>query len=116
MEGCHFPDRNPANNRVENLRWGTRLENAADKIKHGTQARLPGEKNPASKLTGEQVDEIRRRRKAGETLTSIAKDFGIIFQQVSLIALGKSWSHRADPTDERLEVREARLASLEAAK
>src|SRR5690348_3217345 len=26
-EACHFPDRNPANNRLNNLMWGTRLEN-----------------------------------------------------------------------------------------
>ena len=32
----HFPDRNPANNRLENLQWGTPLENEADKLVHGT--------------------------------------------------------------------------------
>lgn len=29
-------DGNPSNNRLENLRWGTSLENMADKVKHGT--------------------------------------------------------------------------------
>lgn len=36
MECRHFPDRDPASNRLANLQWGTRLENAADKRVHGT--------------------------------------------------------------------------------
>ena len=36
MECRHFPDRNPGNNRLENLRWGTRQENMDDKRIHGT--------------------------------------------------------------------------------
>jgi len=34
-EVCHG-DGDPTNNRVENLRWGTRLDNAADMRRHGT--------------------------------------------------------------------------------
>jgi hypothetical protein len=34
-ESCHF-DGNPANNRLENLRWGTRSENNLDAVRHGT--------------------------------------------------------------------------------
>lgn len=34
-EGCHW-DRDPANNHVSNLRWGTKSENNSDKIRHGT--------------------------------------------------------------------------------
>jgi hypothetical protein len=33
---CHF-DGNPANNRVENLRWDTQRANVQDAIRHGTQ-------------------------------------------------------------------------------
>ena len=36
MESCHFPDRNPANNKLDNLRWATHAENENDKIVHGT--------------------------------------------------------------------------------
>lgn len=32
---CHS-DGNPANNRLENLRWDTRSENELDKVRHGT--------------------------------------------------------------------------------
>lgn len=36
MEGCHFPDRCPSNNRVGNLRWDTRRNNHRDKRTHAT--------------------------------------------------------------------------------
>lgn len=36
MEACHFPDRDPSNNRLENLRWGTHRENMDDMRKHGS--------------------------------------------------------------------------------
>jgi hypothetical protein len=34
MEACHFPDPDPANNRIENLRWDTRAENYQDSLRH----------------------------------------------------------------------------------
>jgi hypothetical protein len=39
LQVCHFPDRNTANNHPDNLRWGTPLENSADKRIHGTMAK-----------------------------------------------------------------------------
>lgn len=35
-EGCHW-NGNPADNRIGNLRWGTPVSNAADRIRHGRQ-------------------------------------------------------------------------------
>lgn len=35
MEGCHN-DGDPHNNRLDNLRWDTRANNARDAIRHGT--------------------------------------------------------------------------------
>ena len=35
---CRHLDRNPANNMLLNLRWGTKKENADDKVLHGTMA------------------------------------------------------------------------------
>lgn len=31
--GCHYPDSNPSNNRLENLRWGSVADNARDKYR-----------------------------------------------------------------------------------
>src|SRR5438105_702836 len=44
-------DGNPGNNSAANLCWGTKAENEADKLRHGTGP---------SRLTEEQVREIRR--------------------------------------------------------
>lgn len=35
LEACHN-DGNPANNSLDNLRWGTRSSNTLDSVKHGT--------------------------------------------------------------------------------
>jgi len=32
-QACHFPDHNPENNRLSNLRWDTQIENARDKTR-----------------------------------------------------------------------------------
>jgi hypothetical protein len=32
----HFPDRDPTNNRLDNIQWGTSEENTADRRVHGT--------------------------------------------------------------------------------
>lgn len=60
-------------NRPENLRWATSLENAADKLLHGTDAR--GEKHGQAKATEEMVRDIRRRFSAGERLVSIRASY-----------------------------------------
>jgi hypothetical protein len=47
----------PADDRLENLRWGTHKENMEDREKHGRTAR--GERNGRYKLSPEQVRDIR---------------------------------------------------------
>jgi hypothetical protein len=39
MQGRHFPDPDPANNRLENLSWATPLVNQRDRDIHGTHNR-----------------------------------------------------------------------------
>lgn len=56
-EGCHW-NGIKTDNRVENLRWGTHLENMRDKHRHGTT--MCGTKVPNSKLNDEKVVEMRR--------------------------------------------------------
>jgi hypothetical protein len=81
MEGCHN-DGDPANNRETNLRWGTRSENQLDRHLHGTM--LTGENHPNSKLTDDQVREIRRRVANGEQKQTLAEEF-----HLSDVAVGK---------------------------
>ena len=69
-------DGNRDNNDIRNLCWGTRRENAADRVRHGTSAR--GERNPMAKLTTERVAEMRQLRAAtGLSYQQIGKQFGI---------------------------------------
>lgn len=78
-------------NRLENLRWATPLENNNDKIAHGTL--LVGARHPMARLSDAQVMEIRGRRAAGEAPRLIAKSFGVSAATVCEISNGKKWRH-----------------------
>lgn len=90
MECAHWNGKR-SDNRLENLRWATRLSNHADKRRHGTI--LMGERSPMSKLTNADVIEIRQRRAAGEKRASVAKSKGISVSTVKRITARKLWSH-----------------------
>src|SRR5258708_6519114 len=55
---CCHGDGNPANNRLENLRWGSQKSNCDDMLRHGT--RRLGETGTRAKLRESDVVEIRR--------------------------------------------------------
>ena len=82
---CHS-DGDPKNNCAKNLRYASRSSNIADKLKHGTSQH--GERNPQSKLSNLQAEEIRSRRKAGERLAYVAADYGVAVSTISRIANG----------------------------
>lgn len=87
---CRHLDGNPANNVLENLEWGTYAENEADKLRHGTRAR--GE-TARSKLSEEEVLELRRRKSEGVPTRVLASDYGVTTQNIEAIVCGKSWKH-----------------------
>lgn len=58
----HFPDRNPANNRADNIRYGTQKDNMEDARIHGT--RIKGETHGMSRFTSEIVLAMRADYKA----------------------------------------------------
>jgi hypothetical protein len=82
-------DGNPANNAVSNLLYGTRAENMADAIAHGTTRR--GERNARAKLSQERVLDIRRRKDAGQSVRAIANDLRIPYWTVHSIVYRKTW-------------------------
>jgi len=84
-------DGNHLNNAANNLHYGTRQENEADKIQHGTHRK--GTKHPLSKLSEEDVIDIRNRRTRGEKQIDIASYYGISFQHVSDIIKKRFWRH-----------------------
>ncbi|MBI1234723.1 MAG: hypothetical protein GC208_09505 [Alphaproteobacteria bacterium] len=84
-------DDDPANNRPENLRWGTRQDNSADMVSKSRQAR--GEAVSSAKITPEVVRDIRRRAADSQKQRDIAETYGIAQSNVSSIVSGKTWGH-----------------------
>lgn len=104
-EGCHN-DGSRQNNAISNLRWGTRLQNMADKKLHGTEqlgakhwmVRKPhwvrrGEKVPTSVLNVTDVERIRDMRINGCTCKSIAMWIGSTRENVSAVHRRITWRH-----------------------
>lgn len=79
-------DRDITNNRLKNLAWGTRREQFDDQVRHGTDTR--GERNGAAKLTNRQAVEIRRRLRAGERGSDLAREFGVRDSTITRIKKG----------------------------
>lgn len=99
-EARHFPDPNPYNNRLENLQWATHKDNEHDKIIHGTKWRAKGELHGNSKLTKENVLEIRKLKKSKKLSNAkIGKRFGVSRAAIGLILTRKRWTHLKE-TDE----------------
>lgn len=85
----HFPDSDPANCSLDNLSWGTRSENEADKLTHGTYQL--GSKNTQAKLTAADVAAIRSLITGGCSRRQIAKQYQVASSTIDKIAWGKNW-------------------------
>ena len=73
----------------EHLETGTYKENSADKLRDGTH--IEGERVWQTKLTADQVREIRSR--VGQTLKELSAEFGVVFSVISSIRRGRTWKH-----------------------
>ena len=94
MQGCHFPDRNPGNNQLSNLRWDTGKANQADRIIHGTDCR--GDKHPMAVLNEDTVKLMRgvwENERPRPSKIEIARRFGYDRSTVSLALRGVTWKH-----------------------
>lgn len=79
------------NNAAANLEYVTHAENMAHAARIGLMAR--GERHPGSRLTADNVREIRRLRSEGVPLPIICARFGIARSTASLAANGRNWRH-----------------------
>jgi hypothetical protein len=97
MECRHFPDRDPANNRLDNLSWGTRFENAHDRKAHGTNntpnSFSNGTYNGNTKLHKCEVEEIRRLSNLGVKNKMLSKMFKVAPNTISAIIHRHRWRH-----------------------
>lgn len=96
MECCHN-DGNPMNNRLDNLRWDTHVNNERDKKRHGTDQfhkNARGSKNGKSKMTEDDVRDIRKMYQKGRYgLRKLARRYSVSTECIRSIVLEKTWRH-----------------------
>ena len=81
-------------NRIANLRYGTRAENVADMVRAGTQSR--GSARPLAKLTEDSVRQCRERYAAGGvTVRALALEFEVSRAAMRHALSGETWRHVA---------------------
>jgi len=71
----------------KHLRWATGVENAADRVLHGTDFR--GERHPNVKLTREQIIDIRL---ASMSIKELAAKHGISRSYAAMVRRGAAWA------------------------
>lgn len=91
---CHSCD-NPLCCNPRHLFLGTSQDNVKDSVAKGrhSSVTIVGEQKSGSKLTEDQVKEIRFLRLCGQSLGKISHKFKIDPSTVSQIALRKTWKH-----------------------
>ncbi|WP_416367037.1 NUMOD4 motif-containing HNH endonuclease [Rhodopseudomonas palustris] len=95
-EGRHLNDI-PDDNRLSNLRWGTRRENLIDAVRNGKRA--VGERHHAAKLTTADVSAIRTKvcdtsasiETEAQSMSSIAREYGVTESCIRKIVNGTRW-------------------------
>lgn len=95
MRVLHKCDR-PSCVNPDHLFLGTQADNVADMVAKGRQRTVPkfGEDNHLSKLTENQIREIRRMKADGVcSQAEIARRFGVSPMTISRAVRGESWSH-----------------------
>lgn len=97
-EPLHFPDPDPGNNALANLRWapvgsskvGRMLGPAPPPLRRGTE-------RPNAVLTEEVVRDIRAQYRAGFRYKEIAAELAVNPETVRNVLTGRTWSHVPDP-------------------
>lgn len=74
LEVAHL-DGDRANCAASNLRWVTHTENCAHKASHGTL--LAGDAHPATKITAELRERVRREIRCGTSVAAVARSVGV---------------------------------------
>jgi hypothetical protein len=89
--GLNHLDGDKANNRPDNLEWASPLANKAHARLNGFIAR--GEKINTARLTEDDVRNVRQRYHAGESMASLAREFGISDTGMGYICKRVNWRH-----------------------
>lgn len=98
---CARPDDKFANhingvrndNRLVNLEWVTRSENAFHSIRVLGRKSPIGEESSNAKLTEQGVRSIRARMAAGHSAASLAREYGVCTASIQNVCRRKTWAH-----------------------
>lgn len=92
-------DGNKGNNSVSNLEWSSRSHNIRHAFNSGLARSLRGDDNPTSKLSEDQVREIKKILREAQPyigmVKAIAQKYGVVPEAISAIKHGKNWKHVA---------------------
>ena len=92
---------NKGDNRLENLKWGTKVENKRDRRRHGTSTQ--GENNVRAKLTDGKVRSMRRSfARGGISRKQLVRDYGVSKTTVVGILNRSIWVHLEARDDEKM--------------
>lgn len=86
---------NPPCCNPRHLYWGTPQQNVRDRDKRGRQVALKGESHGCSRLTHDQVLEIRNRHIPRDPVnggSALGREFGVHTSTIHLIVKGKHWA------------------------
>lgn len=89
---CHTCDNRRCCNPTH-LFIGTATDNNRDRDLKGRHGDVRGERHGAAKLTAEDVQEMRRRRQAGETFKAIGLGYGVSAVHARRVCVGTKWGH-----------------------
>jgi hypothetical protein len=80
-------------NRIENLEWVTARENSLHAYRTGLKKTRKGEGKENSKLTEENIMEIRSTLPYHGYKADLARKFSVTITLISRVTLGKCWKH-----------------------
>jgi hypothetical protein len=90
QECCHR-DHDKTNNSIDNLYYGTSLQNKADSVKVGKHAH--GSSHARAKLTEGDIPTIRRMIRDGHTQQHIANIYNVNKVTIQAIGSRRTWRH-----------------------
>jgi HNH endonuclease/NUMOD4 motif len=86
-------DGNKLNNKAENLEWVTCYENTMHAFKNSLRYSPKGTSHGASVLNEIKVITIRKRHSFGESMASLAREFGVANQTIGHLVRRSTWKH-----------------------